>query len=47
MSYADLGRAAGGTVVRAGAVFGATTPDLLDLRAWLTTARVTHVVMES
>jgi transposase len=27
--------------------FGATTPDLLDLRDWLTAAAVTHVAMES
>ena len=27
--------------------FGATTPDLLDLREWLATAGVTHVAMES
>jgi transposase len=27
--------------------FGATTPDLLDLRDWLAAAAVTHVAMES
>ena len=27
--------------------FGATTPDLLDLRDWLTAAAVTHAAMES
>src|SRR5215212_8119858 len=27
--------------------FGATTPDLLDLRDWLARAAVTHVAMES
>jgi transposase len=36
-----------GTVREQVRSFGATTPDLLDLRDWLTTAGVTHVAMES